>query len=324
MARLTRRALIAGAAALPFARPAAAQQWPTGRVTLVAPFPPGGSVDAISRLVQPGLQQRLGQPVIVENRSGGAGSIGANTVARAPPDGSTWLIVFDTHAVNPALIPNMPFDSERDLAPVTLIGTAPMVLACPPSRDYRTLADVIAAGKGREPPTYATIGNGSLGHLAMALLGKRAETRWTHVPYRGGGPAVQDALGGHVDLIIGSSALLASHINAGSFRPLAQTGPARAPTLGHVPTVAESGFPGFEANAWWGVFAPAATPQAIIARFRQELIAAIRGDERTQRVLAEQQQIHLVLSEPEAFRDFFREQMQIWGAVVRENGIRAD
>jgi tripartite-type tricarboxylate transporter receptor subunit TctC len=322
--RPTRRALVAGGALFALARPSVGQAWPNRPITLVAPFPPGGSVDAISRLIQPGLQQRLGVPVVVENRGGGGGSIGAGSVARAAPDGNTWLVVFDTHAVNPSLIPDMPFDSERDLTPVTLIGTAPMVLACPPSRAFRTLADVLTTARSLEGASYATIGNGSLGHLAMAQLSRQAGVRLTHIPYRGGGPAVQDALGGHVDLIIGSSALLAAHINSGALRAIVQTGPSRAPTMPTVPTVAESGFPGFEANAWWGVFAPAATPRPIIVQFRAALIAAIREDERVQRTLAEQQQVALALSEPEAFGSFFRAQMQRWGAVVRDNNIQPD
>lgn len=319
---LRRRELVLGlGATLISPRMAFAQ---AGPIKLVAPFPPGGSVDAISRLVQPGLQQRLGATVIVENRPGGSGSIGANAVAKAAPDGQSWLMVFDTHAVNPALLPSLPFDTVKDLEPVELLGTAPMVLACHQSRPFKTLADVIAGAKAAPGKlTYATIGNGSLGHLAMVLLGKRAGVQLTHVPYRGGGPAVNDAVGGHVDLIIGSAALLAPQVAGGALRPLVQTAAKRISTMPEVPTVVESGYDGFTADAWWGVFAPAGTPKPIIDKFRAALVETVRDPVITQR-LVEQQQVTISLQGGEAFRSFFAEQMRIWGAVVKENGIKPD
>jgi tripartite-type tricarboxylate transporter receptor subunit TctC len=322
MLALTRRSLMLGATAAPFA--ARAQGWPSGIIRIVAPFPPGGSVDAIARIVQPGLQQRLGATVLIENRPGGSGSIGAASVAKAAPDGNTWLFVFDTHAVNPALLPNLPFDSRKDLDPILLIGTAPNVLATHPSRPYKSLGDVIEAAKAK-PGTinYGTIGAGSLGHLAIVLLSKRAGVQLVHVPYRGGGPAVNDAIAGHVDLVIGSAALLNTQIQAGNLRPLVQTGLKRQASLAEVPTVSESGFPDFESLAWWGVFAPAGTPQPIADRFRAELTAVLR-EERVAKQLTESQQITLSLGGPEELRQFFDEQMRIWGAVVRENGIRSD
>lgn len=325
MVHITRRGLAAAALLLP-AAPAVvrAQGWPSGTIRIVAPFPPGGSVDALARLAQPGLEQRLGTTVIVENRPGASGSVGANAVAKAPADGNSWLFVFDTHAVNPSLIPNLPFDPVKDLTPVTLIGTAPMVLTAHPSQPYRTLADVIAASKGGAGPVaYGSIGNGSLGHLAMTQLGKRADARFNHIPYRGGGPLINDAIGGHVPLAIASVAVLAPQLTAGTLRPLVQTGASRVATLPDVPTVAESGFPGFEANAWWAVFAPAATPEPVIDRFRRELVAVF-SEERVRRQLAETQQITLALGSPAELRAFFQNQMQTWGAVVRENAIRAD
>jgi tripartite-type tricarboxylate transporter receptor subunit TctC len=322
MSKLTRRALIAGAAAVPFA--ARAETWPSGVIRLIAPFPPGGSVDAIARLAQVGLQQRLGTSVIVENRTGGSGSIGAAAVAKSPPDGHTWLFVFDTHAVNPTLIPNLPFDSDKDLDPVLLIGTAPNVLATHPSRPYKTIGDVIEAAKAKPNSiTYATVGAGSLGHLTMVLLSKKAGVQLVHVPYRGGGPAMNDAIAGHVDLIIGSTALIIPQVQAGLLRPIVQTGLTRQGSLSQVPTANESGFPGFESNAWWGVFAPAGTPKAITERFRAELVAALK-EERIAKQLTETQQVTLTLGGPEELRKFFQDQVRIWGAVVRENNIRGD
>jgi tripartite-type tricarboxylate transporter receptor subunit TctC len=314
--------MLAGGSLAPLA--ARAQNWPAGLIRIVAPFPAGGSVDAIARLVQPGLQQRLGVSVLVENRAGGSGSIGAASVAKAPPDGHTWLFVFDTHAVNPSLIPNLPFDSRKDLEPVLLIGTAPNVLATHAAKPYRTLADVIAAAKAKpDSINYATIGAGSLGHLTMVLLARQAGAKLVHVPYRGGGPAMNDAIAGHVELIIGSAALVTPQVKGGTLRALVQTGAARQPTLADVPTAIESGFAGFESLAWWGVFAPAGTPAAIIERFREALAATLR-EERVARQLSESQQVNLRLDGPDQFRAFFEEQMRIWGAVVRDNGIKAD
>src|SRR4051794_4798103 len=323
MPKLTRRALILGAAAAaPLA--ARAQSWPSGIIRLIAPFPPGGSVDAIARLAQAGLQQRLGATIIVENRPGSSGSIGAAAVAKAAPDGHTWLFVFDTHAVNPTLIPNLPFDSNKDLDPVLLIGTAPNVLATHPSRPYKTIGDVVEAAKAKPNSiTYGTVGAGSLGHLTMVLLSKQAGVQLVHVPYRGGGPAMNDAIAGHVDLIIGSSALVNQQVQAGLLRPIVQTGLKRQGSLAEVPTANESGFPGFESNAWWGVFAPAGTPKTITDRFRSELVAALK-DERIAKQLTETQQVDLRLGGPEELRKFFEDQVRIWGAVVRENNIRGD
>ena len=215
MSRLTRRSLVLGAMLAPLS--AHAQNWPSGPIRIVVPFPPGASVDAVGRLAAAGLQQRLGTTVVVENRPGASGSSGSAGVAKSPPDGNTWLIVFDTHAVNPTLLPNFPFDNDKDLDPVSLIATAPYVVGCHPSRPYKTLAELVAAA--REKPrtiSYASVGSGSIGHLAMVLLGKQAGAEFVHVPYRGGAPAMNDVIAGHVDLLNGSAALLTPQIAAGT------------------------------------------------------------------------------------------------------------
>ncbi len=324
MSNASRRTLLAGALALPFAARAQTPGWPNGQtIKLTVPFAPGGSVDAIARLTNPGLQQRLGTTVIVENRAGAGGATGAAMVAKSQPDGLNWLYVFDSHAVLPSLLP-LPFDAKKDLEPVMLIGTAPMVLACHPSRPYKTFADVVKDAKARpDTVNFGTVGNGSLGHLSMVLLGKKAAFTARHVPYRGGGPAITDAVGGHIDLIIGSAALLAAQIEAGALRPLLQTGPVRLSNLAGTQTAKEAGFPDFEALAWWGVFAPAGTPKPIQERFLKELDATLH-DANVTKVMTETQQITLLRQGPEEFRKFFAEQMNIWGAVVRENDIKPD
>jgi tripartite-type tricarboxylate transporter receptor subunit TctC len=337
MAKLSRRRiLLAAMPALAALAPAAlalatlaplaahAQTWPSGPIRIIVPFPPGGSVDAIARLAQAGLAQRLGATIVIENRTGASGSTGSAVVAKSPPDGATWLIVFDTHAVNPSLLPNLPFDNDKDLDPVSLIATAPYVVARHPSRPYSNLTELVRAAK--EKPggiSYASVGSGSIGHLALELLGKQAGINLIHVPYRGGGPALNDAVAGHVDLIIASAALLMPQIGPGAIRPVVQMGKTRLQALPDVPTVAESGYPGAQASSWWGIFAPAGTPKPIIERFRTALVESLR-EERIAKQLTETQQMTLVLSGPEELRSFASEQARIWGAVVRDNNIKAD
>jgi tripartite-type tricarboxylate transporter receptor subunit TctC len=322
MAQLTRRSVIAGALLAPFA--AHAQSWPSGPIRIIVPYPAGGSVDAVARLAQSGLQQRLGTTIVVDNRSGASGSTGTATVAKSPPDGNTWLLVFDNHAANPALLPNLPFDNQKDFEPVTLIGTAPYMVATNPAKPYKTLADVIdAAKKAPGKVSYGSVGSGSIGHLAMVLVGKQAGIELTHVPYRGGAPAVNDALAGHIDLVNGSVALLTPHVAAGRLRPLWQHGSQRLPAHGSVPTIGEAGYPAAQANAWWGLYAPAKTPKEIIDRFRTALVESLR-EEKAARTLTESQQMSLLLTPPEGLRKFELEQTRIWTAVVRENGIKGE
>jgi tripartite-type tricarboxylate transporter receptor subunit TctC len=261
---------------------------------------------------------------VIENRTGASGSTGSAAVAKAPPDGNTWLIVFDTHAVNPSLLPNLPFDNDKDLDPVSLIATAPYVVARHPSRPYTNLGELIRAAKEKPRSiSYASVGSGSVGHLALELLGKQAGIDLIHVPYRGGGPALSDAVAGHVDLIIASAALLMPQIGPGAIRAVFQMGKSRLLALQDVPTIAESGYPGAQASSWWGAYAPAGTPKPIIERFRSALVDSLR-EERVAKQLTETQQMKIVISGPEELRSFASAQARIWGAVVRDNNIRAD
>jgi len=233
------RAFLIVLAAL-LASPALAQDWPTKPVKFIVPFPPGGSTDPMARMIGVKLAESLKQQFIVENKPGASGSIGAAQVAKAPADGYTFLFVFDTHAVNPALIPNLPFDTTKDLAPVMLIGTAPMAIATHASKPYKNFDDVIKAAKAKpDAMTYGSIGNGSLGHLTMILVQQAAGIKLVHVPYKGGGPMTQDALGGQVELAIGSVAVLTPHVKGGKLRAVAVTGDSRSHALPDVPALAE-------------------------------------------------------------------------------------
>jgi tripartite-type tricarboxylate transporter receptor subunit TctC len=323
---ITRRSIVAGAVAAPFllrAEDASAQNWPSGIIKIVVPFPPGGTVDPIARLVQNGMQQRLGATIVIENKSGGSGSAGTASVAKSAPDGNTWLFVFDTHAVNPFL-QNLPFDTQKDLDPVVLIGTAPNVLATHPSRPYKSLTEVIDAAKAKpDTLTYASVGSGSVGHLTMVQLTKRAGIKMVHVPYRGGGPAMNDAIAGHVDFIIGSAALTMPQISAATIRPILQTGKTRMTTLPAVPNAIESGYAGFESYAWWGVFAPAGTPKPINERFGQALIDTLR-EPAIAKQISENLQVTMLLGGPEDERRFLQAQMELWGPVVKDNNIKGE
>jgi len=323
--RHTVRTLFTLAAAACLAAPlaAAAQAWPAQHpIKLVAVFPPGGSVDQVARLLAPVLMQQLSQNVIVENKGGASGSIGAAAVAAAPADGYTFAVVFDTHGVNPSLIPNLPFDSKKDLTPVILIGTSPMVLATYAASEFKSFADVVAAAKTAKGASFGSIGSGSLGHLAMALLGKNGGMNFVHIPYKGGGPLMNDAVAGHVPLSIGSVFVTKPHIDSKRLRPLAVTTSKRARELPDVPTVAESGFAGFDAPAWWAVLAPAKTPPEIIKRMNEEINKALKNPELAKRLDA--QGIDVSGGSPEAARVFIDKQMDIWAKVVKDNNIKPD
>lgn len=333
MKRQTLRALLVTTAAACLAAPLSAlaqaastgsgQAWPAKQpIKLVAVFPPGGSVDQVARLLAQPLSQQLGQNIIVENKGGASGSIGAAAVAAAPADGYTFAVVFDTHGVNPSLIPGLPFDSKKDLTPIVLIGTASMVLATHADSEFKTFADVVAAAKSKNGVSYGSIGSGSLGHLAMALLGKSGGLEFQHIPYRGGGPLMNDAVAGHVPLSIGSVFLTKPHLDSKRLRPLAVTSARRAPALPAVPTLAESGFAGFDAPAWWAILAPAKTPPEILKRMNEELNKVLRLPEVARRLDA--QGIEVVGGSSEAARVFIERQMDIWSRVVKENNIKAD
>jgi len=318
----TLKTLIA-AAACALSTVAAAQAWPTkGPIKLVAVFPPGGSVDQVARILAQPLQQQLGQTVIVDNKGGASGSIGTAYVAAAPADGYTFAVVFDTHAVNPALQPNLAFDTRKDLAAVSLIGTSAMVLATFADSPYKSFADVLAAAKAKKGVAYGTIGAGSLGHLAMALLAKSDNMDLVHVPYRGGGPLMNDALGGNVPLAIGSVFLVKPHLDSKRMRALVTTTSKRSPSLPDVPTVAESGYAGFDAPAWWAVVAPAKTPPEILKRMNDEISAVLKRPEVRERLQA--QGIDILGSSPETSRVFIERQMDVWAKVVKDNAIKAE
>jgi tripartite-type tricarboxylate transporter receptor subunit TctC len=321
--RRTLLATLAGLACIGLPAQAQTSDWPKRQpIRLVAVFPPGGSVDQVARILAPQLSQQLGQNVIVENKGGASGSIGTNAVVTAPADGYTFAVVFDTHGVNQSLIPNLPYDTKKDLVPLILVGTSPMVIATFAGSEYKTFADVVAAAKAKKNVSYGTIGSGSLGHLAMALLGRNGGLQMTHVPYKGGGPLMQDAVAGHVPLSIGSVFVSKPHIENKRLRPLAVTTSKRSSELPDVPTVAESGYPGFDAPAWWAVLASAKTPPDILRRMNEELNKALKVPDIAHKLAG--QGITVIGGTTETARNFIDHQVDVWDKVVKENNIKAD
>jgi tripartite-type tricarboxylate transporter receptor subunit TctC len=305
------------------AAPAFAQDWPTKPVKIVCPFPPGGSVDPLGRLLGAKLSESLGQQFIVENRTGASGAIGTAYAAKQPADGYTFVITFDTHAIIPFL-QKLPYDTAKDFDPVMLVGTAPLAITTQPSKPYRDIGDVIKAAKAKpESITFGSIGNGSVGHLSMTVFAQQAGIKLVHVPYKGGGPMMQDALGGAIELGVASVAALAANIKGGKLRAIGTTGDKRAHTVPDVPTLAERGFPGFSAADWWMIVAPAGTPKAVIAKLHAELVKAIRQPDVT-RNLTETLGMEIAAATPEATQKFLLSEMARWGKVVRDNDIRAD
>jgi tripartite-type tricarboxylate transporter receptor subunit TctC len=304
------------------ATPADAQIWTAKPIRIIVPFPPGGMTDQIVRRVHPLLEANLKTTIVIENRGGASGSIGTQAAVASEPDGTTFLLVFDTHGANPSLLPNLPYDTRNDLAPIMLIGKSPMVITVHPATAYKRFDDVVAATRAKSGSiAYGTIGAGSLAHLAMSQIANELKVTMTHVPYKGGGPLTTDAIGGHVPLAIASVALFSPHIRAGALRPIAVTSAARYPQLPDTPTIAEVGIPGFDAEAWWGLLAPAKTPRDIIDRMNAAMAKALREPAVEQSL--KDQGLQYELSTPKAFGTFLEVEIARWAKVIKDNKIVA-
>ena len=310
-----------GVVGLSFAQPAGVGSWPTQKpIRLIAVFPPGGSVDQVARILAPALQSELKQNVIVENIGGASGVIGTQAMTRSDPDGYTFAVVFDTHGVNPSLKDKLPYDTIKDIAPIILVGTSPMVLVASKNSGITSFKQLVDQSKAGKKFSYGSIGIGSLGHLAMARLAKQAGFDWNHIPYRGGGPLMQDALGGQVELAVGSEFLVKPHVDSGGVIPLVITTAKRSPSLPNVPTISESGFPGFSAPAWWAVLAPGKTSPAIIDAMNKALNKALKNPSIAEKLKS--QGIEIVGGTPETASEFIGKQIGIWGKFVIENNIK--
>jgi tripartite-type tricarboxylate transporter receptor subunit TctC len=304
-----------------FALPVHAQEWPTHVVKFVSPYPPGGSVDPLARLLAAKLQESLKQPFIVENRTGASGIIGTDYVAKSAPDGYTYVFIFDTHAVHQALNPKLPFDPIKDFSPVMIVGTAPMAITTAAAKPYKSFTDVLAAAKANpDKLTIGNVGSGSLGHLATILLNQAAGIKLVPVPYKGGGPLSADLIGGQIDFAMASTAAQAQHVRSGKMRALVLTGDKRSATMPDVPTIAELGIPWQGAYAFWGILAPAGTPKPIIDKISGELTKVVHMPD-VHKILTGTLGMDVQALSPEATGKFLGDAMQRWGKVVKDNNI---
>ena len=313
--------LAAGALSAP--RTAGAQgTWPDRPIRIIVPYPPGGSNDTVARILQPKLQEILGKPIVIENRGGASGSVGAGEAARAAPDGATWLLANDTIATNDTLM-QLPYRTMQNFSFCTVVGTCPYALLAHPGTPFRSLADVETAAKAA-PATlnFATTGVGSLAHVSATLWQQRSGVSLVHVPYRGGGPALQDALAGHVPLFMSNIVIVMPHVRSGGLRALGVTSAKESRFLPGVKPFAELGYPGFEALTYWVLLGPAGVPAPILARMHAAIATAVLDP--VVRVRLEEQGAEIGAGSPAAAEKFIKEEIEIWGKVIRDNDIRSE
>lgn len=306
------------------AGPAVAQQWaPTKPVRIIVPVV-GGTNDLVARLVQPKLQEALGQPVIVENKPGSGGNIGADMVAKSPPDGHTLLIGYNGPiAVNVSLFDNLPYDPQKDLAPITLAVTAPQFLVVHPSVKANTVGELVQLAKAQPGKlSYASIAIGSASHLTMEMLKSAAGIDIVHIPYKGSTPAVTDVLGGQVATAFFVPGNVLQYAKTGQIRLLASTGRKRFASTPDVPTMIESGFPEFEAIAWIGFLAPGGTPRPIIDRYHHEITRILNLPEVREKL--EAVEFEMVSGTPEQFSSMIRTEIARWGKIIKQTGAKAN
>jgi tripartite-type tricarboxylate transporter receptor subunit TctC len=319
---MVRHVLAALAASI--ALSAFAQSYPSKPIRLIVPFAAGGGNDNIARLVGKRLGDSLGQPLVIDNRPGAGGVVGAELAAKSPPDGYTlFLGGVGSHAVNPNLIEKLPYDPIRDFAPVILLARAPLVLVVHPSVPARTFAEFVAYARNSPGKlNFASNGNGSSAQLAAVMFESMTVTEMVHVPYKGLAPALTDLLSGQVQLMFSSPVAILPHIKAGKLRALAVTGEKRMPSLPEVPTVAESGFPGYEASSWYGILAPAGTPREIVARLNSEFLRALEQPEVRNNLLADGAEP--VGGSAEQFGAYIRSEKDRMGKLIRDAKIRME
>ena len=304
--------------------PALAQAWPSKSIRWIVPFPPGGGNDTIARAVGQRLAESIGQPVVIDNRPGAGGTIGADLAARAPGDGYTlFLAGVASHGINPALGGRLPYDPVRDFAPVSLLATAPLLLVLHPSLPVRSVKDLLALARARPGAlNFASNGRGSSSHMAAELFASMGQVKMEHVPYKGLAPALTDLLGGRVELMFSSLVAILPHVSAGKLRPVATTGSARSAVLANLPTVAEAGLTGYETASWYGVVTPAGTPGPVVERLSSELGRIIRTPAVREQLLADG--AVPVGSTPQAFAAHIKAELARWSKLVRDAKIQPD
>lgn len=303
--------------------PASAQQYPTRPIRWIVPLPPGATADIITRLVAHRLSEALGQQVVVDNRPGGVFTVGSEFIARAAPDGHTIGTLLSPHVVNPFVLKNLPYNTERDFTPVSLLVIVPGVMTMHPGVGPNNLKEVIALAKAKPGQlNYGSPGQLTSGHLSMEMLKLAAGINITHIPYKGGAPAIADLVGGRIQFLISGPPGVLPHINAGRLKPIAVTAAKRSPGLPNTPTFQESGVAGFDTYEWYGVFAPGKMPRPVLAKLSQEIARIIRLPEMSER-LAQQGALPVGNSADE-FATFVKKEMVQWGTLAQKIGLRPD
>jgi len=320
---LARRALIGGLIALAGVLPAAAQEYPTRPVRIIVPFAPGGSADVFGRYIAQRLQESMGQGFVVENRPGGGSVIGTDAVAKSAPDGYTLLLMSNTHTVNESLIPNKPFNLQRDFAPIAPINYSDLVLVTKAGLPQTTLAELIKAAKARPGSmSYASSGPGTPYHMAGELFKAMADISLVHIPYKGSAGARTDVLGGQLEMMFDAIPTMSEHIKSGKVRALATTGLQRSAVLPDVPTMAEAGVPGYEATIWLGLMAPKGTPAAVVSKLNAE-VSRITSNPEVKRAWAQQGTTAMTMNVAD-FSKYVAEDVTKWARIVKLSGAKAD
>jgi tripartite-type tricarboxylate transporter receptor subunit TctC len=326
MTAMSRRATLAGGAAtalgLPLGARAQTGDWPKGPIRVVVPFPPGGTTDPVARLLAAKVSDNTGWQTVIDNKPGAAGAIGAAIAAKAPADGQTWMVTFDSHILSPAFTPNLPY-KDSDLLNVMLVGRAPFVVVCPSDRPYRTFNDIVDDAKKR--PGRISVGLLSAsGQLVLtAYLEKANDFKLNHIYYKGGGPIMQDLLAGVLDFTVTTIGAAQPHVRSGKARLLASTGEKRATSLPDTPTLSELGITTYPTYSWWGVYVPAGTPKPIVERMNGELANAARSPDVAKK-FADQIDMEIIASSPEEFAAFQQREQERWFRVIRQNDIKSD
>jgi len=325
MTILRRRVVLAGVTtvvAAPAIARAQTSDWPKGPIRVVVPFPPGGTTDAVARLLAAKVSDNTGWQTVIDSKPGAAGAIGAANVAKAPADGQTWMVTFDSHILSPAFTPNLSY-KDSDLFNVMLVGRAPLAVACHPDRPYKTFADVADDAKKRPGKVSVGLLSASGALLLTVYLQKANGFQLNQIYYKGGAPTVQDVLAGVTDFTVTTLGILQPQFRSGKLRPLGTTGEKRAPGLPDVPTLGEQGFNTYPTYSWWGVYVPASTPRPIVDRISVELTKAARSPDVTQKFI-EQTEMEIIVSSPEEFASFQKSEQERWFKVIKDNGIKSD
>ncbi len=314
---------VGGTLAAVDARAQAPDAWPSKPIRFILPFPPGGGTDILGRIISERLAANLGQPVVIENRGGAGGNVGAEAAAKSAPDGYTIVLVAPSLAISPSLYSKLNYDPAKDFAPISLVATVPNVMVTHPSVPARTLQEFIALAKSKPGGmNFGSGGNGTSNHLAGELFNIVAGVKLVHVPYKGVNLAMNDVLSGEVHLVVIGIPAAAPHIKAGKLRALALIAPQRSPALPDVPTIAEAGLPNFEVTTWYGVLAPAGTPRPVVTRLNAELVKIMHAPELKERLAAMATEPRT--STPEEFAAYLKQEIAKWAEVVRKAGLKAD